>query len=84
MPKRFMSRHSNETFLSHSSEKLRREQLLCFTKCPETKSFLDSRGEGMEVVYRLTVESFCLTVPRNLVEEHSVLHKNSSIEKFYG
>ena len=50
MPRRVMSRHSNETFFTHSSEKLRREQLLCFTKCPETKSFLDSRGEGREVV----------------------------------
>ena len=44
MPKRFMSRHSNKLFFSHSTEKHFRGKHLCFNKCLVTKSFLDRPG----------------------------------------
>ena len=46
MPKRAISRFSIENLLSHSTEKLRRGTLLCFTKFLVSKKFKDKRGGG--------------------------------------
>ena len=44
MPKRGISRFSIENLLSHSTEKFRRGDLLCFTKFLVSKNFMDKRG----------------------------------------
>ena len=46
MPMRGTSRFSIENLLSHSSEKLYRGTLLCFTKFLVSKNFIDKRGGG--------------------------------------
>ena len=46
MPKRRISRFSVENLLSHSTKKLCRGTLLCFTKFLVSKKFMDKRGGG--------------------------------------
>ena len=65
MPKRGISRFSIEIFLSHSTEKLPRGTLLCFTKFLVSKKFMDKRGGVAEyhdfpskVFLSYTAESF--------------------------
>ena len=54
---RRISRFSVEKFLSHSTEKLRRGTLLCFTKFLVSKKFMDKRGEEGSIS-RFSVENF--------------------------
>ena len=70
---RFMSRFSVENFFSHSTEKLRRGTLLCFTKILVSKTLMDKRGEGRKGVSQFSVELVGLTVPKNFVGNPSVL-----------
>ena len=68
-PVRGITRLSNENLLSHSTEKLRRGTFLRFTKFLLSKKSLDKRvGEGEEYHVNLLI-FFCLTVPKNFVEE---------------
>ena len=121
MPKRGISRFSIENLLSHSTEKLRRGTLLCFTKFLVPKKFMDKRGgvsqfsvniflshsaekfrRGTpqcvtnfgywtilcfwELCHDFVWKFFCLTVPKNFVEElfWSVFQKMSGSENVYG
>ena len=86
MPKREISPFSIENLLSHSTEKLRRGTLLCFTKFLISKKIMDKRGGGGREYHDFLSKIFCLTVPKNFVEEPvcAVLQKISSSEKVYG
>ena len=56
----------SKLFLSHSTEKLRRRTLLCFTKFLVLKNVRDERGgEYHDFLSKL----FCFTVPKHVVEE---------------
>ena len=55
MPMRGIARFSIENLLSHSTEKLCRGTLLCFTKFLVSKKFMDKRAGG---VSRFSVENF--------------------------
>ena len=62
MPKRGKSRFSVENLLSHSTKKLRRGTLLCFTKLLVSKKLMDKRGGGgREGVSRFSVEKFLVS-----------------------
>ena len=50
-----VSRFSVENLLSHSTEKLRRGTLFCFTKFLVSKKFMDKRGGG---VSRFSIKTF--------------------------
>ena len=54
MRKRGISRFSIEKLVSHSTNKLRRETILCFTKNLVSKTFLDKGGGGRELVSRFS------------------------------
>ena len=84
MPKRGISRFTIEYLLSHSTEKLRSGTFLCFTKFLVSKKFMDKRGGGVSGFFCQIF--FCLTVPKNFVEELfcAVFQKNSSSENVYG
>ena len=69
MPMRGISRFSGGILLSHSTEKLRRGTFLRFTKFLLSKNIMDKRVGGGEE-YHLNLKIFCLTVPKNFVEEH--------------
>ena len=86
MLQRFMSRFSVQNFFSHSTEKLRRRILLCFTKILVTKKLMDKRGEGRKGVSQFSVELVGLTVPKNFVGEPfcPVFQKISGSEEVYG
>ncbi len=86
MLQRFMSRFSVENFFSHSTEKLRRRTLLCFTKILVSKKLMDKRGEGRKGVSQFSVELVGLTVPKNFVGEPfcPVFQKISGSEEVYG
>ena len=62
-----LSRFSVEKFLSHSDEKFRPGTLLCFRKFLSPKNVRDKRGGGY---HDFLSKLFCLTVPKNFVEEH--------------
>ena len=86
MPMRGISRFFIETLLSHSTEKLRRGTLLCFTEFPVSKKFFEKRWgeEGEEGgVSRFSVEKFCLTVPKFFVGEPLSISLISGMKKFY-
>ncbi len=73
MPLRVISRFSTENRLPHSIEVFRRGTLLCFTRIPLSKKFLDKKlggggGEGREY-HDLRSKVFCLTVPKIFVGE---------------
>ena len=53
-----VSQYSVEKFLSHSAEKFRRGTLLCFTKIPVSKKFMDKKGGRRKVVSQFSVENF--------------------------
>ena len=65
MPKRGISRFPTEKLLSHSTEKLRRVTLLCFTNYLVSKKIMDKRG-GREY-HDFLSKSFCLTVPKYFI-----------------
>ncbi len=58
MTMRGISRFSMENLLPHSTEKLRRRTLLCFTKIPVAETFNDKRGGGWNGVSSFSVEIF--------------------------
>ena len=59
MPKRGILRFSIENLLSHSTEKNRRETLLCFTKFLVSKNFMDEgEGGGREGASRFSLKKF--------------------------
>ncbi len=61
MPFRKISRFSTENLLPHSTEDFRRGTLLCFTRIPLSKKFLDKKfggGGRREGVSRFKVKSF--------------------------
>ncbi len=60
MPLRVISRFSTENLLPHSIEVFRRGNLLCFTRIPLSKKFLDKKlgGGRREGVSRFKVKSF--------------------------
>ena len=75
LPKRGISRFCIENLLSHSTEKLRRGTLLCFTKFLVSRNFLDKRGEeGGREYHDFLSKNFCLTVPKFFVGEPLVFH----------
>ena len=86
MLQRFMSRFSVENYLSHSTEKLRRGTLLCFTKFLVSKKLMEKRGEGRKGVSQISVELVGLTVPKKFVGEPfcPVFQKFSGSEEVYG
>ena len=55
---RFMSRFFVESFLSHSTEKLLRGTLLCFTKILVSEKIMDKRKGGRKGVSKTSVEKF--------------------------
>ena len=57
--------------------------MMCFRKHPLAKKFMGKTGGGS---IKISVESFCLTVPKNLEGEPfcAVFQKLSSSEKSYG
>ncbi len=59
-------RFSEENLLSHSTEKLRRGTLLCFTKFPVAGTFNDKRGGGGggKEYQAFQLKSFCLTLSK--------------------
>ena len=72
-----------ESFLSHSSKKFGRgtnSSVLCFRKFVAAKNF----EKGGKEYQRFQSKTFCLTVPKNLVEEAfcAVFQKFSGMEKF--
>ena len=70
MPMRGIPRFSIDNLLSHSTENLRRETLLCFTKFLVSKKFMDQEGGGGVVeYYDFPSKLFCLTVPKYFLEE---------------
>ena len=77
---RVMSRFSVESFLSHSAEKIRRGTLYCVTNAG-IETFYAS--EGYVTIF---CRFFCLTVPKNFVEEPfcAVFQKISGSEKVNG
>ena len=58
MPKRGISQFSIENLLSHSTEKLRRGTLLCFTKLLVSKKLMDKRGGGGTEYHDFLSKSF--------------------------
>ena len=82
MPKRGISRFSIENLLSHSTEKLRRGTLLCFTKILVSKKFMDKRGGGEYQDFPSKI--FCLTLPKISVEESFSVSLISGFEKCLG
>ena len=72
-----ISRFSVEIFLSHSAEKSRKGILLFLRKFLVAKSFMDEK-EGHHV---FPSKIFCLTVPRNFVEEPISVSPISGIKK---
>ncbi len=88
MTMRGISRFTMEKLLPHSTEAFRRGTLLCFTKIPLSKNFLDKklgRGEGREY-HDLTSKVFRLTVPKISVGETfcAVFQKSSGSQKVFG
>ena len=82
MPKREISQFYVENLLSHSTEKLRKGALLCFTKVLALKNFMDKMGRE----YHDFLSKFlCLTVPKKFVGEPfcAVFQKISGSEKVY-
>ena len=71
MLQRVMLRFYVDNFLCHNAETFRRGTLLCyFRNFLVAKKFMDKREGG---VSRFSVEVFCLTMPKHIVEEPSVL-----------
>ena len=66
-----VSNVSVENFLSHSTEKLRKVTLLCFTKFLVSKKIIDKRrgggGGGGREYHIFLSKFFCLTVPKFFV-----------------
>ena len=58
MLQRFMSRFSVDFFLSHSTEKFRRGNFVCFTKFLVWKKNMDKRGGGRKGASQFFVEIF--------------------------
>ena len=55
---RGISRFSVENLLSHSTEKLRRGTILCFTKLLVSKNLMDKRGGGGREYHDFLSKSF--------------------------
>ena len=64
MAKRGVSRFFVKNFLSHSAEKFRRGNHLCFRKVWVSKKFIFIPKMGIS---RFSIENFCLTVPKIFV-----------------
>ena len=83
--KRVMSWFSVEFFLSRSTEKLRRGTLLCcVSENFRQRKSLWIKGGGREGISRFSVKNFCLTVPKNFVEETFCVSKNFWYRKMLG
>ena len=67
MNKRGISRFFVGNFMSHSTEKLHRGNLLCLNISLVSKSVRDKIREGG--YHDFPSELFCLTVPKHFVEE---------------
>ena len=68
------------SFLSHSTEKLRNETLLCFKKFPASKKFMDKRSG----VARFSVDYFLPHSTKAFRKTRLCFRKNFGIEKLYG
>ena len=68
MPERGIKRFSLKKLLSHNTEKLRRWTLLCVTIFGYRKTL-----RFVELCHDFVSMFFCLTVPRNFVENPSVM-----------
>ena len=77
-----MSRFSLKIVLSHSTESIRRETLLCFRDFRVSKNFLDKRREKGGGKITRSCLNFCLALPKIFVQENSVFQKISGIKKF--
>ena len=76
-----VSRFSVKNFLSHSAEKFRRRTIQCATDFGYRKILCFKK-----FCHDFVSKFFCLTVPKNLVEEPfcAVFQKISGSEKVYG
>ncbi len=85
MPLRVISRFFMENLLPHSTEVFRRGTLLCFTKIPLSKKFMDKKlgGGSRDGVSRFSVKNFGHTVPNTSVGEPfcAVFHLFSGCQK---
>ena len=81
MLKRVMSRFSVEIFFVSQYRKTLQgnPSVLCFGKFSVANKFMDKKG-GLS---NFSVETFCLTVPKNAVGEPFSLTLISGIEKFW-
>ena len=80
MRKRGLSRFSVESFLSHSTEKLRKETLLSLKRNSSFENFRAEEGEGY---HNLPSSIFCLTVPKYFVEEPFNFSENFWYRKMF-
>ena len=82
-----VSSSSVKNFLSHSAEKFRRGNLLCFRKFLVSKKFMDKRGVGPAGGGReyqvFPSKFFCLTVLKIFIREPFSASLISGIQKFY-
>ena len=79
---RGISRFSVENLLSHSTEKLRRGTILCFTKLLVSKNLMDKREEQGGSITIFCRKVFCLTEPKKFVGERFSVPLKSGIKKF--
>ena len=73
-------RFSVQTFLSHSTERLRRGSLLCSRKILRSKTVRDTRGGEY---HNFPSKLLCFTVPKNFVRESFSVPLISNIEKIW-
>ena len=87
MLKGVMSRYSNEMFFPHSIEKLRRRNILCFTKClvsPSVTSFGYREILCLEGLFRKIIRKILsLIVPKNIVGETFCISQNFWYRKIF-
>ena len=67
--------------MSHSTNKLRRETLLCFTKLLVSKTFMDKGGGQGGSITIFFQKIFCLPLTKNFIGEHFRVSIVSGTEK---
>ena len=76
---RGVSRFCDETFSSHSAEKVCRGTRLCFRNFRVSENSKHKRG-----ISQMSIEKIILTVPNNFKREYYCYWKSSGFKKFYG
>ena len=81
---RGISRFSKEVLLSHSTEKLREETFLCFTKFLVSKIFMDKRlGKKEGGVSRCSVKIFLSHSTENLRRGNFLFYTKFLVSKYF-